>query len=824
MRRWFPALLLVLLAAAPGTAAGLLIPKDGTGGPLDMVDHKVTVAIDEQVAVTRIEQTFRNHTDRALEATYVFPVPKGASVNKFTMWVDGKETKGELVEADKARQVYTDIVQRLKDPGLLEYMGCNLIRLRVFPVPPHGDQKVAVSFTAVNNCDSGMVEYLYPLKTDSKATGVPEKFKLDVTIKSRHAVQNVYSPTHQVSVKHQGDRAARVVCAGEKATLDKDFQLYYTLGKKDVGLTALLHRPDAGADGHFLLLISPRAELARTQQVPRDMVFVLDTSGSMSGPKMEQARRALKFCLDRLSAKDRFAVINFATTVNHYREGLTPVNKQTLADARKWVDELEATGATAIDDALKAALALRSKDQGRTFTVVFFTDGQPTIGETNPQTILKHARERNSANTRIFTFGVGDDVNAALLDRLADDTRAVSTYVRPEEDIEAKVSGLYAKISHPVMTDLQLRAGSGIVLSEMYPTHLPDLFHGGQVVVLGCYKGKGHAALTLRGKVGEQAKEFVYEVEFPAHTGGGKAFVADLWARRKVGYLLDEIRRSGEKKELKDEVVKLAKKHAIATPYTSYLVVPDTQGQGAVASNALRAQPHPPVYLGNGAAPPRPGAAPSAGSRGVVNVPNSGTINYAPGFAYGAAPAPPAAPAPALAAAGMPGAAKMAGESGPPSGVMRPAADDGADQSYRTESAATMQQRLAYEQMRSNLARGDASTGKLGVDLAVQLNELRNQDRLATTNMRQAAGRNCWQVGAAWVDEGFNAGMKKLTVKVLSKAYFRMLAKHPELKEVFKLGNRVVWVAPNGVALLIDPVAGKEELSDAEIDRLFVKK
>ncbi|HZY85113.1 MAG TPA: VIT domain-containing protein, partial [Gemmataceae bacterium] len=272
MPRWSPVLLLVLGAAGPAPAAGLLIPTDPNTPPLAMLNHRVSVTIDEQVAVTRVEQTFRNAADRPLEATYVFPVPKGASVNRFTMWVDGKETKGELVEADKARQVYTDVVRRLQDPGLLEYVGNDLLRVRVFPVPARGDQKVALSYTSVAAADSNLAEYVYPLKTDAKAATTLQEFSLHVTMKSRHKLQNIYSPTHAIAVKHAGDREAHVNFERTQAALDKDFQLYYTLGDKDVGLTALTYRPAKGEDGYFLLLVSPRAELAKAQRVPRDMV------------------------------------------------------------------------------------------------------------------------------------------------------------------------------------------------------------------------------------------------------------------------------------------------------------------------------------------------------------------------------------------------------------------------------------------------------------------------------------------------------------------------------------------------------------------------
>src|SRR6266542_757543 len=586
MRRFLPVLAL-LLVAAPAQARGLLIPKEKAVPPLAMLNHQVSITIDDQVAVTKVEQTFRNHTDRQLEATYIFPVPKGASVRKFTMYVDGKEIPGELVEAAKARQIYTSIVQRTLDPGLLEYIGNNLLRMKVFPVPPRGDQKITISYTSVATSENGLVEYVYPLKTDGKATQTLEKFAIHVDLKSQHSLTNIYSPSHPITMARPSDRQAKISFEKDTALLDRDFQLYYTAGGKDVGLTALTHRPVSGAPGHFLLLISPRAELSKSQQVPRDMIFVLDTSGSMRGKRMTQARNALNYCLKNLAETDRFALINFATTVNKYSEKLLPATQEQLTQARKWVDGLEATGGTAIDDALKTALAMRSDDNTRTFNIVFFTDGRPTIGETNVDRIQKNVLAKNTANTRIFTFGVGDDVHATFLDQLAEQSRALSTYVREHEDIEHKVSNLYSKISNPVLTGLKLHVGPDGKIAEVYPPQLPDLFHGTQLVVLGRYSGKGHAAIKLTGSVGKLDKEFVYEVNFPDKTKDDKSFVEDLWARRKVGYMLDQIRVNGSKKELVDEVVVLAKRYGITTPYTSYLIVPDAPVPVATAATRL---------------------------------------------------------------------------------------------------------------------------------------------------------------------------------------------------------------------------------------------
>src|SRR5262245_18568809 len=319
MRTGVTACLVLLLASGAARTNGLLIPEDKSLPPLAMVNHKVAIAIDDQVAVTTVEQSFRNHTDRQLEATYLFPVPKGASVNRFTMFVDGKEVAGEMVEAGKARQIYTDIVRRTQDPGLLEYMGNNLMRMRVFPILPKKDQKITLRYTSIAPQESGVIEYVYPLKTDGKATATLEEFSIKASIKSQHPIQTVYSPTHAVVLKREGSREVGVTFEKSQALLDKDFQLFYTVRNQEVALTALPFRPVSTEDGHFLLLISPNVGISPKNLVPRDMVFVLDTSGSMAGPKMEQAKKALKYCLERLNSTDRFAVMNFSTLVNRYR-------------------------------------------------------------------------------------------------------------------------------------------------------------------------------------------------------------------------------------------------------------------------------------------------------------------------------------------------------------------------------------------------------------------------------------------------------------------------------------------------------------------------
>jgi Ca-activated chloride channel family protein len=780
MRRSLSAVAVLLAFAGAVRAHGLLIPEDKKLPPLAMLNHKVTIAIDDQVALTRVEQTFRNHTDRPLEATYIFPVPKGASVNRFTMWVNGTETKGELIEAKKAAEIYASIVRRTQDPGLLEYMGTNLLRMRVFPIAAHGDQKVALTYTSVADKEAKLVEYVYPLKTDGKATATLESFSITATVKSEHNITNVYSPSHSITVKRKSDKELTVSFDKDQGLLDRDFQLFYATGDKDVGLTALTHRPISKDKGYFTLLVTPKVEIPKEYQVPRDLVLVLDTSGSMRGPKMDQARKALKYCLEHLGPKDRFGLINFATTVNRYEDKLLPVDDEQLTRAKKWVDDLDASGGTAINDALASALELRTTDEGRSFTVVFFTDGQPTIGESDPEKIIKNTMAKNTANTRIFTFGVGDDVNATMLDLLADKTRALSSYVRPAEDIENKVSSLYGKMSNPVLTNLKLTTTNDVRLSEIYPVDLPDLFHGGQLIVMGRYSGSGPAAIKLTGKVGMETKEFVYELTFPEKTGDEREFVEHLWARRKVGYMLDQIRANGEKKELVDEVVALAKKYGITTPYTSYLIVPDGPIHTDSTASAV------PPGLGGG-----PGKRPEAvWEFAKRNQEKPGDLAFNRGE-Y----------------------AQKELEEG---------AKGGKDAKKLQQALET---KTAYDDAFRAIRRRDGNavqTGRLGVDLSCRMQDLRNQAQLERTALRQAYGRNCMEIGGVWIDEDFDAKMPTVVVKAQSNAYFQLLNRKPKLKEVLQLGNHLVWVTPSKTALVIDTTQGKEDLSDAEIEKMFV--
>ncbi|MCP4541005.1 MAG: VWA domain-containing protein [Chloroflexi bacterium] len=571
------AIALLLGTVQPALADGIIIPDPiPMPEPVPLRDtwltiryHRVTVTIEDQVAVTRVEQEFVNEHDWECEGTYVFPLPEGAAISEFIMWVDGTPVEGKILDADEARQIYEDIVRRRRDPALLEYVGRGAVQARVFPIPAGGSRKIELEYSQVLPVDNGLVRYVYPLNTEKFSARDLEEVSVRIDVRSRDAMRAVYSPTHQdrVYIERTGDYRAIIGYEESDVLPDQDFELVYTVSQEDVGLNLLSYR-EHGDDGFFLLLAAPPVEVDADRVVPRDVFLVLDTSGSMDGEKIEQAREALVYVLDHLNAEDRFNVVSFSTGLRQYALELRPASE--AREAVDWVRRLEAIGGTDINRALLEAMA--QADRERPTIIIFLTDGLPTEGVTEIEQILSNVKASAPGNVRLFPFGVGDDVNTTLLDTLAQQQRGVSGYVRPHERIDEEVSGFYAKISTPVLTDIELDFDDMLV-EDFYPDSLPDLFAGTQLILTGRYRDSGATRITLTGKVNGERREFVYEGNFRG--SGGDEFIPRLWATRKIGYLLTQIRLHGERREWVDAIVTLSVRYGIITPYTSFLIEED---------------------------------------------------------------------------------------------------------------------------------------------------------------------------------------------------------------------------------------------------------
>ncbi len=320
-----------------------------------------------------------------------------------------------------------------------------------------------------------------------------------------------------------------------------------------------------------MAMISPQVEVAADKTSRKNIIFILDTSGSMKGEKIKQAKGALSFCLNSLNEGDRFNIIDFDDEIKSFKTKLVRADHQNISEALSFVDRCEADGGTNINDALHTGLR-QIEDRGKASFIIFLTDGLPTVGETDINNILANVKKANRSTTRLFVFGVGYDVNTRLLDRLAQDNHATSDYVRPSEDIEVKVSGFFKKVSHPILTDIKL-SFTDVEVYDFYPKELPDVFKGSQLLVLGKYKNGGHTGVTLMGSTQGDTRRFNYEINFSPDDRYD--FIPRLWATRRIGYLVDQLRLHGQDKELVEEVVRLSKKYGIITEYTSFLVDAD---------------------------------------------------------------------------------------------------------------------------------------------------------------------------------------------------------------------------------------------------------
>ena len=593
MKRTLPTLfgtVAILLAAQSLLCAqmAVILPRpqpDGRGVPLEVASLKLDIEVTKQVAAVDADITFHNQHGHQVEGTFLFPLPESSAINDFAMYVNGKRLEGEILKKEQAREIYDRIVSRRRDPALLEYLGRDLFQASIFPIPANGDTRVELRYEQLLERDAGLTQFTYPLRTTRTGAAPIGELIVDVKLSSDLALHSIYSPTHDVDVNRKGDEEARVGFEGKKLQPDRDFVLYYAASDQEFGCDLIPHR-ESREDGFFMVLLAPKTRFSEDEIPAKDIVFVFDTSGSMAGKKIDQARKALTFCLDNLNRDDRFNVITFATGTRTFADELTAATDDTVEDAIEFAEKMKAVGGTNIEEAVPAALE-QLEGSKRAAMVIFLTDGYPTVGETDADKLVDAIGEANEDDkNRIFTFGVGDEINAPLLDRITRGNGGAAEYVRPSEDIELKVSRFYGKVSHPVLTDIEMKI-EGAKTYDIYPTKLGDLFAGTELRVLGRYEGEGDGVLHLTGNSAKGERGFEYKVYLPRRESA-HGFIPRLWAIRKVGYLLDEIRLRGENEELKDEIVELALTYGIVTPYTSFLVNEDETVVAAAPAETRR--------------------------------------------------------------------------------------------------------------------------------------------------------------------------------------------------------------------------------------------
>jgi Ca-activated chloride channel family protein len=546
--------------------------RPGLASSVVRISSAVRTVIDGRVARVEVEEQFRNAGGGLAEGSYLYPMSGEAVFTDFSLWMGENQVRGEVMNAEQARGVYEDIVRRLRDPALLTLEGHGLIRARVFPIQPGETRKVVLRYTQVLQRAGDALRLRYAIGDrpttagrgylDQPGPSPTDAFRYTVTVPDANAYGTPYSPTHRVTTRRVGDRMEITL----EPEASGDVEIFIPLRRGLVGTSVVTNAP-GGENGYFMLLVAPPTE-QEGPSVARDLTLVLDISGSMSGDKIDQAKAALRQALATLRPADRFRLVAFSTRVVNFRDGLAPASADNLQAARAFLDGLTADGGTNIAGALDAVLGTPA-EEGRLPIIVFVTDGLPTVGEQSPERIATLAGAKIGA-ARMFTVGVGFDVNTYLLDRLAVEGRGSAEYVAPNANIETAMSAVLGKIQHPALVNLRV-TGAPVSLVQTYPAHLPDLFYGEELVVFGRYSGTGAGPIVVTGERNGRTERFTADAVFPASSAEND-FVPKLWASRRIGDLTRQIRIEGATSSLVEDVRSLGLRYGILTEYTSYLV------------------------------------------------------------------------------------------------------------------------------------------------------------------------------------------------------------------------------------------------------------
>ncbi|MCA9817924.1 MAG: VWA domain-containing protein [Cyanobacteria bacterium HKST-UBA01] len=779
----------------PITRPGTTTPRPGTttlhgtvSTGLHLEDQEISVEIQDHVAKTYIKQTFKNDTNRNLAGTYLFPLPQDATFSSFTLHIDGKPVEGKILAAAEARAQYEQIVRRMVDPGLLEYVDYKTVRARIFPIPANGSKTVELEYTQLLKSDGGMFKYRYPLKSASASAA--NKTEISMKLKGKSGLRTIWSPSHIIHSERQGANQAKVTFTEDGNGENKDFQLYYTVSDKELAANLLTHKT-LNDKGFFLLALNP--PLKAKQVMAKDIVLVADTSGSMRGEKMEQLKKALKYVVQSLNPEDKFSLVNFNTDAEPFTSELLTASAENRKKAEAFIDELEARGGTNIGDALSIGSNLLNKEIAvkRPAYLILMTDGEPTVGKTGLDELM--ATVDSKRDIRLFDFGVGYDVNTRLMSRLAEQHHGTAQFLEPEENLETALSAFYSKIKNPILSDVKI-AYEGIEVKDVYPRSVKDMFAGNQVMLLGRYKEGSKAVVKLTGKVDGVQRAYSFPLTF-ATNESTNAYLPRLWAMRRIGYLTEVAQDNGDTKEVVDEIVALSKRYGIISAYTSFLSTDPNE------NSRLRPTP---VPIG------RPMPMTSASIRGGAR------FRFAPntsGFRQMSAEARPAA-APRLVfnsaqrkALGTAFAADAAYAGGRGSrGDKGLVAGSLASRHVMAEEDAVSEKKKEVASFKQAISQ---STGKRAIAFQKALRDLR-KDVVTDGDGRQVkviGDKTFYMVNGFWVDASFeNVKKPDLTsIEFGSKQYFDLVYKNADLGKYMGAGQQVIFVYKGQCYKIVKP-------------------
>ena len=590
-------LTLLITVTGPTSATTLLVPgsldAEGyhaeEGAQLDYEIRYLTgsMSITDEIATLNIEQTL-HISGQAETMSAIIPLPMNTDPASVIAKQLGRDAESKMdirvLSKEDAASLYEDIARQTRSHELIPFSGRPAAVISALPYTTK--LQFTLQLQCASRAEHGMRVIECPLAA-ATFTGKPiQRLVFNADLQHAKPIRAIFSPTHNMEIHRDSPQHARLSIAEDKFSPSEDIRFYYALDDDPLGLRLITHREAGEKEGYFMLIGNPTGGAKETDAVPKDMIFVLDTSGSMRGDKMEQSRSAIEYCLGRLSPQDRFNIVAFGTDVKRFKTGPIAATKAARRDADAFLDDLIAVGRTNIGDALK--LGLQGETQtGRVRIMLFMTDGAPTAGELVPDAIVKQIPEWNTSDTHVYAMGVGTDVDAHLLDSLAECTDGHSTYISADEEIDAKVASLYNRLSTPVLGHVQVAFGE-LNPNAIYPKQIHTLFRNEDFVLMGRYRDGGKHSVTISGDLAGTPHAFTYPFDFPTEAQPQHDYVATLWASRKIGYLLQELRLHGENEELITEIVALSKEYGIATEFTSFIADAGGEVNAETAAQEVR--------------------------------------------------------------------------------------------------------------------------------------------------------------------------------------------------------------------------------------------
>lgn len=572
-KNWFlvlAALSLGVVITSTANAAGLLIADGGLGGVLEIKEQNVHVMINNGIAVTEVDQVFVNTEKRVVEALYTFPVPKGASVSNFSMWIGGKEMIGEVVEKERARQIYDSYKQQKRDPGLLEQVDYKRFEMRIFPIPAGAEQRVKLTYYQELDTDHDWATYVYPLATLSRP-GIDERtkghFAVTLDIKNEVPIVALESPSHKdrVVVAKNGDNYWRASLETPAGSLNQDVVVAFHCERPTTGMSVITSKAE-GQPGVLQLSLTAGKELEESIK-GMDYVFVLDVSGSMAfDSKLPLSRQSMRSFIEALGPEDNFEVITFNIAPNTLFNQTRPANPENLKQATAFLDSQKAVGGTVLRPALETAYRYQNPD--RTLNVVILSDGMTEQAE---QTQLVQLIQKRPAGSRVFCVGVGNEVNRPLLAQLADQAGGLAAFISQGDDFGRQAQAFRRKLMRPAISNVKVAFEGGNVY-DVQPKELPNLYHGMPLRIYGRYQQAGATNVTITGDVQGQPFQQSIKIDLPARNDSNPE-IERMWAWKQVDQLLATARERGSVDSVREEVVKLCEEFSITSEYASFIVL-----------------------------------------------------------------------------------------------------------------------------------------------------------------------------------------------------------------------------------------------------------